>query len=168
MKNINPENAKRILIISDTHSHQEVLRELMERLERPDLVIHCGDLECPPHQIQQIVDCPLIAVSGNCDYIDSLPAEEEIQIGKYKVWITHGHRQAVNTSTAIIMGMAKEKGVDIVMFGHTHRPFLKQEKKLVAINPGSLVFPRQESREATFALMEIDESGQAHFTLLKL
>ena len=160
--------AKRILIVSDTHGHQEVLKELMERLETPDLVIHCGDLECDVARIQEIVGCQLIAVSGNCDYSRTLPLEVVVQIGKYKVWIPHGHKQAVNTSTNIIMGMAKEKGVDIVLFGHTHQPFFKQVKKVTALNPGSLVFPRQEGRKQTFAMMEIDDKGEAHFTLLDL
>ena len=165
---MNTEDAKRILIISDTHGHAEVIRKLMERLERPDLVIHCGDLECPPAQIEQIVGCPLIAVAGNCDYSNVLPPEQQIRIGSYNVWITHGHRQAVNTSTNIILGMAEERGADIVLFGHTHKPFLQQGKKVTGLNPGSLVFPRQDRREATFAMMEIDAAGVAHFSLLKM
>ncbi len=166
--NSNAIDAKRILIISDTHGHLEAIRELAERFETPDLVIHCGDLECAPEQIEQIMECPVVAVSGNCDYWGSLPTEAEIQIGKYKIWITHGNRYFVNSTTGIITEMAGQKGADIVMYGHTHRPLLKQKKGITILNPGSLVFPRQEGRDETFAMMEIDDIGEAHFTILNL
>jgi len=37
---------------------------------------------------------------------------------------------------------AKELEVDIMIFGHTHRPFLKEVGGIVLLNPGSPTEPR--------------------------
>ena len=36
--------------------------------------------------------------------------------------------------------------VDIVMFGHTHKPYFEQKDGITVLNPGSLAYPRQEGR----------------------
>ena len=56
----------------------------------------------------------------------------------------------------------RSRGVDIVMFGHTHRPYLEQGKVTV-LNPGSLSYPRQEGRRPSYILMELDAKGQTHY-----
>lgn len=60
---------------------------------------------------------------------------------------------------------AKERGFDIVMFGHTHRPYFdidkSGEKELITLNPGSLSYPRQEGHRPSYMLMKIDDNGEA-------
>ena len=51
------------------------------------------------------------------------------------------------------------------MFGHTHRPLIDYGKNIIAINPGSLSYPRQEGRKPSYIIMEIDESGDADFQI---
>ena len=104
-------------------------------------------------------------VTGNNDFFSDLPAEKEFQIGKYKIWLTHGHTYYVSMNNEYIKREAKARGVDIVMYGHTHRPVLDVEADLITLNPGSLTYPRQEGRKPSYILMEVDESGEAHFTL---
>ena len=65
----------------------------------------------------------------------------------------------------IIKQEAAVKGVDIVMYGHTHRPVIDTEGEVIAINPGSLAYPRQEGRKASYIIMELDENGEAQFAL---
>ena len=55
--------------------------------------------------------------------------------------------------------------MDIVMYGHTHKPVIDVSDNIVAINPGSLSYPRQENRRPSYIIMEIDERGEAHFSL---
>ena len=57
------------------------------------------------------------------------------------------------------------RGMDIVMFGHTHRPFLDNSKGVIVLNPGSVSYPRQEGHLPSYALMEIDQKGEAHFSI---
>ncbi len=104
-------------------------------------------------------------IAGNNDLFSYLPKEKELKIGKYKVWLTHGHTYYVSMSIERLRDAARARGVDIVMFGHTHRPYLDVEQKPMVLNPGSLSYPRQEGRKASYIIMEIDRSGNAEFQL---
>ena len=57
------------------------------------------------------------------------------------------------------------RGADIVMYGHSHRPVVDYDEGVIAINPGSLTYPRQEGRRPSYILMEIDKNEKAHFTI---
>ena len=58
-----------------------------------------------------------------------------------------------------------DKGVDIVMYGHSHKPVVDIDDGIIAINPGSLTYPRQDGRKPSFIIMELDKNGDAHFTI---
>ena len=60
---------------------------------------------------------------------------------------------------------ARMRGVDIVMFGHTHRPVVDFGGDIIAVNPGSLTYPRQEGRRPSYIIMDLDREGKAHFTI---
>ena len=155
----------KIMIISDTHGKHENFIELMEQTDRPDMVIHCGDVEGGEYVISECAGCPVEMVAGNNDFFSMLPREREFYIGDYKVWLTHGHSYHVSMENTTIKREAVAKEVDIVMYGHTHRPVIEKEKEIIAINPGSLSYPRQEGRRPTYVMMELDQNGKAHFTL---
>ena len=77
--------------------------------------------------------------------------------------VTHGHTYGVSIETAMLEEEARSRGVQVVMFGHTHRPFLEQKEGLTLLNPGSLSYPRQAGRKPSFLIMEIDREGVAHY-----
>ena len=79
--------------------------------------------------------------------------------------LTHGHYYYITMGTQMIKEDAKARGFDIVMFGHTHRPYLEQDKGIVVLNPGSLSYPRQDGRKPSYIMMDLDREGQAHFTI---
>lgn len=155
----------RILIISDTHRRNENLIRILEETEAPDMLIHCGDVEGSEYTISQCAGCPVEMVAGNNDFFCDLPREREFNIGAYKVWLTHGHSYYVSMGNETIKREAIAKGADIVMYGHTHKPVIEREEEIIAINPGSLSYPRQEGRKPSYILMELDEAGEVHFTL---
>ena len=158
----------RILIVSDTHRQNENYFKLLEKWKHLDMVIHCGDVEGGEYALTESADCPVLMVSGNNDFFSQLPRERVIDIENYRVWITHGHNYLVSMGPERIQQEARARGVDVVIYGHTHRPFLEQEEDLITLNPGSLSYPRQEGHRPTYALMEIDKHGEAHFTLAHL
>ena len=55
---------------------------------------------------------------------------------------------------------ARQRGADIVMYGHTHKPSLTRDADLITLNPGSVAFPRQEGRRPSYMVMELDEGGK--------
>ena len=155
----------KILIVSDTHRRNDNYIKVLERVAPVDMVIHCGDIEGSEYLIAQSAGCPVQMVVGNNDFFSDLPREKEFMIGKYKVWLTHGHNDLVSMGNANIKREARMRGVDIVMYGHTHKPVVDREGDLTAVNPGSLTYPRQEGRKPSFVIMDLDRKGEAHFTI---
>ena len=144
----------KILIVSDTHRRNDNYIKVLERVAPVDMVIHCGDIEGSEYLIAQSAGCPVQMVVGNNDFFSDLPREKEFMVGKYKVWLTHGHNYLVSMGNANIKREARMRGVDIVMYGHTHKPVVDREGDLTAVNPGSLTYPRQEGRRPSFIIMD--------------
>ena len=92
----------RILIVSDTHRREENLLRLIEKMEPLDLLIHCGDSEESEEFYLAVSECPVQIVAGNNDYFSGLPREREFQLGRYKVWLTHGHNYYVSMGNSVI------------------------------------------------------------------
>jgi len=157
--------AMKILIISDTHRRNDNFFKIWERVTPVDMVIHCGDAEGSEFEIYETVRCPVEIVMGNNDFFSKLPREREFYIGDYKVWLLHGHNYYISTGSETLKKEARGRGVNIVMYGHTHRPVIDEEDGLIAVNPGSLSYPRQEGRRPSYVIMELDRQGKAHFAI---
>lgn len=155
----------KILIISDTHRRDDNLLRLLGCMKPIDMLIHCGDSEESEAFYLEKAGCPVEIVAGNNDFFSGLPREKEFNIGSYRVWLTHGHNYYVSMGPELIKREAMARGVDIVMYGHTHRPVVEIGKGITAINPGSLSYPRQEGRKPSYVLMELDDKGQVHYHL---
>lgn len=156
----------KILIVSDTHRKDDNLKRVIEKTAPIDMLIHLGDAEGSEHYIEEWVNegCRLEMVLGNNDFFSMLEREKEILIGKYRVLITHGHYYGVSMGPEGLAEEAKNRGCDIAMFGHTHKPFMWEVDGITVLNPGSLSYPRQEGRRPSFLVMEIDEKGAAHYS----
>ncbi len=155
----------RILIVSDTHRQNENYLKVVKRCAPIDMIIHCGDIEGSEYVIQKAATCPVEMVMGNNDFFSELPREREFMLGDYRVFLTHGHNYYVSMENVTIKNEALQRGADIVMYGHTHRPVIEYDNDVIAINPGSLTYPRQEGRKPSYIIMEIDRDGKAHFTI---
>ena len=155
----------KVLIVSDTHKRNDNFFHVMEMVGPVDMVIHCGDIEGSEYAIEAGAGCPVEVVAGNSDFFSDLPMEREFEIGQYKVWVTHGHHYYVSMGNERLKQEARSRGVDIVFYGHTHRPDIDLEDDVMVINPGSISYPRQDGRKPSYALMDIDRFGEAHFTL---
>ena len=155
----------KILIVSDTHKKHDNLVRILEQEENIDLMVHLGDSEGYEDYIAELAGCPLEIVSGNNDFFTDLDREKVLEVGKYQVLMTHGHYYYVAMGVEDLKKEALGRGMDIVMFGHTHRPLLDYSKGIVTLNPGSVSFPRQEGRRPSYALMELDQEGEAHFKI---
>ena len=158
----------KVLIVSDTHRHNENFVKAVERTAPIDLVVHCGDIEGSELFISQAAGCPVQMVAGNNDFFSELPGELTFKIGALQVWVTHGHNYYVSMGNETIKKEAIDRGADIVLYGHTHRPVIDIDDDIIAVNPGSLSYPRQEGRQPSYAIMEIDREEKVHFTIAYL
>ena len=155
----------KILIVSDTHRENENYLKVIEREKPVDMVIHCGDAEGSEYLIQEAAGCPVQIVLGNNDFFSDLDREKEFTIGSYKVWLTHGHNYYVSMGNETIKEEARSRGINIVVYGHTHRPVIDIEEDVIAINPGSLTYPRQDGKQPSYVVMELDAFKDAHFEI---
>ena len=148
----------KVLIVSDTHRNEDNLIKALEKEANLDLLIHCGDVEGAEYEIEHYAGCKTLFVAGNNDYFSRLSRELETQIEELRVWVTHGHNYYVNANPEYIKKEAKARKMDVVMYGHTHRPVIEQTKDLIVINQGSLTYPRQEGRRPSYAVLETENS----------
>ncbi len=150
----------KVLIVSDTHGRHGNLRKAVEESGEFDVLIHLGDVEGGEAYIDAVADCEKHVIRGNNDFYSNLPKEEVFFLNGKKVFITHGHNYYVAFGTEQVERAGRERGADVVMFGHTHRPHLEVRDDVVVLNPGSLSYPRQEGRQSSYMIMEIDDDGK--------
>lgn len=155
----------RILVVSDTHRQNGNLCKVLAKVRPIHLLIHLGDIEGSEDYIREIAGCPVEIVAGNNDFFSGLPKEREIELGAYRVLLTHGHYYNVSFTLERLREEARERGVQIAMFGHTHRPVIDRSGPVDLINPGSLSYPRQDGRRPSYILMELDRDGLVHYTV---
>lgn len=127
----------------------------MQRETPFDYLIHCGDVEGREFFIEALAGCPCCIVSGNNDFFSELPREEELELAGKRILVTHGHYYGVSMELYGIVDEARSRGCEIVLFGHTHRPVAAERSGVLAVNPGSLSYPRQEGRKPSYAVMEL-------------
>ena len=153
----------KILIVSDTHGRHQALDRALEEAGKIDMFIHLGDVEGGEDYLEAVVECEKHIIRGNNDFFTELPREEEFEIGPYHAFITHGHYYYVSMDVDTIIEEARSRNADIVMFGHTHKPYIEIDEDVTILNPGSVSYPRQLDHMPTFLIMEIDDEGEAHY-----
>lgn len=159
----------KVLIVSDTHGREQNLAEALEQTGPIDQLIHLGDVEGGAEHIRELGgDAPAAIIAGNNDFFCDLPNERIFTLGGHRIFMTHGHGYFVHSGTLYLKREARKKGADIVMFGHTHKPYMEEDNELLVLNPGSLSLPRQEGHRPTYIVMEIADDGQISYELCYL
>lgn len=149
-KRTGPQNEKiiRAAVISDTHG---LLREsVLAILKGCDVIIHGGDINTRAIVNQLETIAPLYIVRGNNDkeWAMDLPVERRFSIGNLSCYMIHNKKEASKTLD----------GVDLVIFGHSHKYFCEEVDGKVWLNPGSCG-KRRFDQEITLALLTIGEEG---------
>lgn len=145
----------KIGVISDTHGNIDRVVKQLELLDI-DFVLHLGDNSEDAIIIENKLNKEVIAVRGNCDLYDRKnPLERIIEIENKKIFMTHGHKYNVKREMETLYYRGKELEVDIVLFGHTHIPYLNKGKNIKIFNPGSTLLPRGNSR-ASIGVMDFE------------
>ena len=151
----------KILILSDSHGHHDLVRRAIGQEAPIDMLIHAGDVE---GDLDQILgsgrDYEVCAVAGNMDWLGKLEDELCFAAGDHHViYLSHGHRLGVHGGTRRLVERAKELGADIAVYGHTHIPDYGTENGVTVINPGSVAKPRQEGWKKSYAVLTIGDDG---------
>jgi putative phosphoesterase len=138
----------KLAILSDTHG---LLRpEVVEHLQTADAILHGGDINK-----QSIVDrlrefAPLYVVRGNNDkeWAEAIPHDLTVTLGGVTFYMVHNKKEIPADLT----------GVDVVVFGHSHKYVQEEQDGHLWLNPGSCG-PRRFHQEITMMMAQV-ENGQ--------
>ena len=133
----------KIAILSDTHG---LLRpEVVELLKTVDVILHGGDINK-----QSIVDqlrqyAPLYVVRGNNDkeWAESIPHDLTVTLEGLTFFMVHNKKEVPKDLL----------GVNVVVFGHSHKYVQQEQDGVLWLNPGSCG-PRRFHQEITMMVVE--------------
>ena len=136
----------KLAILSDTHG---LLRpKVVEHLKTADAILHGGDINKPAivEQLQQYA--PLYIVRGNNDkeWAEGIPHNLTVTLEGITFFMVHNKKEVpVDLS-----------GVNVVVFGHSHKYVQEEKDGLLWLNPGSCG-PRRFHQEITMMMVKIED-----------
>jgi len=151
----------KVVVLSDTHA--EDLADLPERilkdLEKADLIIHAGDYTSKNllEQLRELGDLKGVHGNMDCDEIKrELPDKEIFEVRGFKIGITH---PSEGGSPVGLKSRAESKlgeDLDLIIYGHSHKPVNKREGTTIYFNPGSATgaYP---ARYKTYGILRIED-----------
>lgn len=151
----------RIAVLSDTHLQRgkSLPRFVWEQLTQIDMIIHAGDLTNMGLFEELSSIAPVRAVRGNCDGWDvSLPERDVFECEGLKIGLIHGNSGEGSSTPERAYLAFKDTSVDVIVFGHSHAPFLEWREGILLFNPGSSTNKRREL-QYSFGLLDI-QNGQ--------
>jgi hypothetical protein len=150
------------LVVSDIHGSSYYAKKINEiyNKENPDKIILLGDLyyhgprnelttEYNPMEVSKILNAlkdKILCTRGNCDAeVDEMISEFkfedyiELEINKVKFFFSHGHKYNMDN--------VPPSG-DVVIYGHFHTGFIKEEYGIIFANPGSISLPKNNTKHS--------------------
>ena len=114
----------KVLIISDTHSHNDVIDTLYKMYPNMDLYLHAGD-SCS----EEYALYPFQTVKGNCDY-------DYRMMERFKCSTPYGNLLMKHVPNMDVDDLKKEN-IKIFVFGHLHERHFYKEDDIYFVAPGS-------------------------------
>ena len=149
-------------ILSDNHGDWS--SNIEGALAGVDAIIHAGDIG--PYQIISKMEsiAPTTAVLGNTDGDLPIKQNEVIVLESKKFFVQHivnPHR----LGESLRMSLEHIKP-DVVVFGHTHKPFCEKIGDILFLNPGSVTQPRDQTSAGLVRLVLDGEKLNPEFVIL--
>jgi putative phosphoesterase len=154
--------ALRVGVISDTHGQLDPA--VLPFFEGVDHILHAGDIGKPWLLVELEFIAPLTAVSGNTDQDLSYRETERLHLGGRSVLLRHIVPPPVPGQPLDLYYRGARP--DLVVFGHTHRPFFAEHHGIWFLNPGS-AGPDRFNLPRSVAMLEI-ENGSVTARFLNL
>lgn len=95
------------------------------------------------------------------DFMRGLPFDLRFQVGTRRVLLVHGSPRKVNqylfedTPTSVFERLARDADSDVLVFGHTHVPWIHEIAGVLFVNCGSVGKPKDGDPRSSFALLEL-------------
>lgn len=148
-----------LVALSDTHGDADHRLDgrTLAAVREADLVIHAGDFTT-----ERVLDAfvgeseRFLGVRGNSDdpaVEERLPGARTLSYGDATIAVTHA-RGGGSTGLSLF---GRERGADLVVYGHSHRPSFTDAGAVALLNPGSHAAPR--GARAAHAELEAADGG---------
>lgn len=153
----------RVGVISDTHLPRKASRipdAALRHFANVELILHAGDLSTRAALDQLEAYAPVEAVQGNVEdagVVRALPIKRQLTLGGCLIGMVH-----ILGDRATRREAARREFPDarVVIFGHSHIPFVEDCDGLLLLNPGSPTDPRGQPHP-TIALLTITDGSPA-------
>lgn len=148
----------RLGLISDTH---DLIRpEAVNALKGCEAILHAGDI-CKFETLESLRRIStVIAVRGNNDHDERLRALPESHIYDWRgirILLVHDRSEITTVPP----------DVDVVVYGHSHKPSISEENGRLYVNPGS-AGRRRFRNPVAVATLSITEDGKAQARIHEL
>ncbi len=96
-----------------------------------------------------------------------LPFDLRFELGGHRVRLVHGSPRKVNEylfedkPARTFKRIAALASCDVLVFGHTHKPWIHEHGGVLFVNCGSVGKPKDGDPRAAFAVLEIDDADRA-------
>lgn len=155
----------RIGVVSDTHifrAGKKLPQQLIEEFSKVDLILHLGDWVVMDVYDKLAQLAPVDGIAGNNDgyeIIERFGEKKLLTLEGKRVGLIHGHTpySRKGTDGNALLAFEGEK-VDVILFGHSHQPLMRNENGILLFNPGSPTDKRRE-KKYSFGLLDITETG---------
>lgn len=128
-----------ILVVSDMHRRKSNFERVVEKYPHIDTVFFLGDGADDAEEISSYFPNKTFHIlSGNCDFLSKFPSSRYFNINGVKILATHGHTYGVKISREHILKAAKQEGVKLVLYGHTHTQLAEYIDGVYMVCPGAL------------------------------
>lgn len=147
-------------IISDTHDDMSSITKAVEIFNNAGVshVIHAGDLTSPfTFEIFRDLKCTFTGIFGNNDGDKLLLKEKSngsvnnqphvITLNSKKIVVIH--------EPDLVDALADSGHFDLIIYGHTHRPDVRNARNTLIINPGKAA--RLHKGESTLAVLNTSD-----------
>jgi putative phosphoesterase len=144
----------KIGVISDTHGHLD--SKIPDLFAGVNHILHGGDIGLPWLILKLEEIAPVTAVLGNNDTGLDFKETELIELSGRKILVHHivDPRKPANAIQRRII----REGPDVVVFGHTHKPFCEKIGGALFFNPGYAGKPRFNLPRSV-AVLDCDPDG---------
>jgi len=125
-------------LIADTHNHLDPrVADLFQGVQH---ILHAGDVGHPDLIIELEQIAPVTVVAGNNDFHPGWRDTEIRELGGQRVLVEH-IVYPLAPSPAFLRRL-QTAAANVVVFGHSHRPFSRVIDGVHYLNPGSAGSPR--------------------------
>jgi putative phosphoesterase len=99
------------------------------------------------------------------DFMRALPFDLRFELGAQRVRLVHGSPRKVNEylfedkPAHTFERIAAGSDCDVLVFGHTHKPWIHAYGGVLFVNCGSVGKPKDGDPRAAFAVLELDQAG---------